>query len=427
MKKRSPSRLKRSAGLVLAMLLSLSYFSPLQQTLRTLPEHLALTEGQARTLSLGGLLTLDRQTGNVAVAASDDETLRDAGTVALSSETAGTSELLLSLMGVVPLRRVEVEVSEEKRLIPGGQAIGVAMRTSGVMVVGTSDLSQARSPAQLSGLRPGDVLTRVGGVNITSAEQLAQLVSQAGEAPLAVDYLRDGAALSTTLTPRLDAATGSVRMGAWVRDSTAGVGTLSFYDPDTGHYAALGHAITDGDTGKVLPVGEGQVLKAEIVGVQKGQKGAPGELKGSFLREGVTLGDIALNDPLGLYGHLDAPPAGALYPDGLPIGLRSGVHTGKAIILSSVDGEGVKPYEVEITRVNQQSTPAPKSMVVRVTDPALLAKTGGIVQGMSGSPIIQDGRLIGAVTHVFVSDPTQGYGLFIDWMLQKSSEIAAGV
>lgn len=402
MKKRSPSRLKRAAGVVLAMLLSLSYFSPLQETLRTLPAHLALTEGQARTLALGGLLTLNRQTGNVAVAASDDETLRDAGAVALSSETAGTSELLLSLMGVVPLRKVEVEVSEEKRLIPGGQAIGVAMRTSGVMIVGTSDLSQARSPAQLSGLRPGDVLTRVGGVHITSAEQLAQLVSKAGEVPLAVDYLRDGAALSTTLTPRLDAATGSVRMGAWVRDSTAGVGTLSFYDPDTGTYAALGHAITDGDTGQVLPVGEGQVLKAEIVGVQKGQKGAPGELKGSFLREGVTLGDIALNDPLGLYGHLDAPPADALYPDGLPIGLRSGVHTGKAIILSSVDGEGVKPYEVEITRVNQQSSPASKSMVVRVTDPALLAKTGGIVQGMSGSPIIQDGRLIGAVTHVFV-------------------------
>lgn len=402
MKKRSPSRLKRAAGVVLAMLLSLSYFSPLQETLRTLPAHLALTEGQARTLALGGLLTLNRQTGNVAVAASDDETLRDAGAVALSSETAGTSELLLSLMGVVPLRKVEVEVSEEKRLIPGGQAIGVAMRTSGVMIVGTSDLSQARSPAQLSGLRPGDVLTRVGGVHITSAEQLAQLVSKAGEAPLAVDYLRDGAALSTTLTPRLDAATGSVRMGAWVRDSTAGVGTLSFYDPDTGYYAALGHAITDGDTGQVLPVGEGQVLKAEIVGVQKGQKGAPGELKGSFLREGVTLGDIALNDPLGLYGHLDAPPADALYPDGLPIGLRSGVHTGKATILSSVDGEGVKPYEVEITRVNQQSSPASKSMVVRVTDPSLLAKTGGIVQGMSGSPIIQDGRLIGAVTHVFV-------------------------
>lgn len=402
MKKRSPSRLRRAAGVVLAMLLSLSYFSPLQETLRTLPAHLALTKGQARTLALGGLLTLNRQTGNVAVAASDDETLRDAGAVALSSETAGTSELLLSLMGVVPLRKVEVEVSEEKRLIPGGQAIGVAMRTSGVMIVGTSDLSQARSPAQLSGLRPGDVLTRVGGVSITSAEQLAQLVSKAGEVPLAVDYLRDGAALSTTLTPRLDAATGSVRMGAWVRDSTAGVGTLSFYDPDTGTYAALGHAITDGDTGQVLPVGEGQVLKAEIVGVQKGQKGAPGELKGSFLREGVTLGDIALNDPLGLYGHLDAPPADALYPDGLPIGLRSGVHTGKAIILSSVDGEGVKPYEVEITRVSQQSSPAPKSMVVRVTDPALLAKTGGIVQGMSGSPIIQDGRLIGAVTHVFV-------------------------
>ena len=208
-----------------------------------------------------------------------------------------------------------------------------------------------------------------------------------------------------------------------MRDSTAGVGTLSFYDPDTGRYAALGHAITDGDTGSVLSVSEGQVLKADIVAVQRGQKGSPGELKGSFLREGEVLGNIRRNSILGIYGALDSATVNPLYPQGLPIGLRSGVHTGAASILSSVDGEGVKEYAIEITRVNQQSAPAPKSMVLRVTDERLLAATGGIVQGMSGSPIIQDGRIVGAVTHVFVSDPTQGYGLYVDWMLQEANAI----
>ena len=162
---------------------------------------------------------------------------------------------------------------------------------------------------------------------------------------------------------------------------------------------------------------QGQILKAEVVSVQKGQKGVPGELKGSFLREGVVLGDIIRNNMLGIYGHLDTAPVNSLCSEGLPIGLRSGVHTGPATILSTVDSGGIKEYAVEITRVNPQTAPAPKSMVLRVTDPELLAKTGGIVQGMSGSPILQDGRIIGAVTHVFVGNPEQGYGLYIDWML----------
>lgn len=421
-RKNRPSQLKKSVGVVTALLLGLSWFSPMQQTLRTLPGSLALTAGQMQTLTLGSPLTLTPVEGQVAVSASEDETLKDQGAVDLVSETAGTSELMLSLMGILPLKKVEVEVSPEKRLVPGGSAVGVAMRTDGVLVVGTGDLEGGASPAKASGIRPGDVLRRVDGVDITGAEQLARLIAQAGQRPLPVEFQREGETLTTTLTPAIDAATGTARMGAWVRDSTAGVGTLSFYDPEEKRYGALGHAITDGDTGQVLTVGQGQLLRAQVVAVQKGQKGVPGELKGSFLREAEVLGDIRLNDVLGIYGTLDEPVVNPLYPDGLPIGLRSGVHTGAASILSTVDGEGVKEYAVEITRVNPQATPAPKSMVLRVTDPALLEKTGGIVQGMSGSPILQDGRIIGAVTHVFVSDPTQGYGIYIDWMLQKSAE-----
>ena len=400
-RRQSPSALRRATGLVLSLLLTLSYFSPRQQALRNLPDTLHLTAGQLQTLELGSMLTLTTQAGTAAVSASEDETLRAQGAVSLSSETAGTSELLLSLMGLLPLKKVEVEVSPEKRLIPGGMAIGVALHTSGVLVVGTSDLgADGPSPARVSGILPGDLIRRVNDVELTSSAQFSLLVAQAGGQDLPLTIERDGQLMQVTVTPKLDAATGAARLGVWVRDSTAGVGTLSFYDPDTGTYAALGHAITDGDTGEVLTVDRGQILKADIVSVQKGEKGAPGELKGSFLREGVVLGDIIRNNILGIYGSMNEAPQQTLYPDGLPIGLRSGVHTGKASILSTVSGEGLKEYEVEITRVNPQTAPAPKSMVLRVTDPELLEITGGIVQGMSGSPIVQDGRIIGAVTHV---------------------------
>ena len=416
---KKPSTLRKAAGLVMAMLLGLTWFSPMQAALRNMPDTLALTQGQISTLQLGGLtLSGDALT----VTASQDESLASVGAVDVSVQASGTTDMLLSLFGI-PLKRVEVEVSPEKRLIPGGQALGVAMRTEGVLIVGLSEAAEGISPAKSAGLAAGDVIRAINGTEVTTAEQLTELLTAAGATQIMVAYDRAGEARTALLTPYKDEATGNVRLGAWVRDSTAGVGTLSFCDPETGKYAALGHAITDGDTGSVLSVSEGQVLRANIVAVQKGTPGAPGELKGSFLREGEVLGDIRRNSILGIYGTLDEPTANPLYPEGLPIGLRSGVHTGAASILSSVDGEGVKEYAVEITRVNQQSAPAPKSMVIRVTDERLLAATGGIVQGMSGSPIIQDGRLIGAVTHVFVSDPTQGYGLYVDWMLEEAGAI----
>ena len=406
---KKPTMLRRSAGVVAAFLLAMSWFSPMQRTLRDTPDTLTLTRAQLEEMRLGQL-TLEGEV--VSATASEDETLAE----------AASAEMWLSLLGV-PLKKVDVHVSPEKRLVPGGQALGIAMRTEGVLIVGVSEAAEGVAPAKNAGLQAGDVIVGVDGSTVTTAESLTTLLEKSDGKPVHIAYRRAGESRTALLTPFRDEATGAVRLGAWVRDSTAGVGTLSFYDPDTGRYAALGHAITDGDTGSVLTVSEGQVLRADIVAVQKGQKGAPGELKGSFLREGEVLGSIRRNSILGIYGSFDSPAANPLYPDGLPIGLRSGVHTGPATILSSVDGAGVKEYAIEITRVNQQTAPAPKSMVIRVTDERLLAATGGIVQGMSGSPIIQDGRLIGAVTHVFVSDPTQGYGLYVDWMLQETGSV----
>jgi len=188
-------------------------------------------------------------------------------------------------------------------------------------------------------------------------------------------------------------------------------------------YGALGHAITDLDTQQVLTVGEGEIMLADVVDVRKGLAGNPGELKGSFLREDRVLGSIARNNIYGIYGSMEAAPDHPLYPDGLPIGRRDAVHTGKATILCTVGPEGMQEYDVEIVEVSRQSSPAQRSMVLKVTDQRLLDTTGGIVQGMSGSPILQDGRLIGSVTHVFVNDPTMGYGLYIEWMLQEAGTV----
>ena len=208
-----------------------------------------------------------------------------------------------------------------------------------------------------------------------------------------------------------------------MRDSTAGVGTLSFYDPQTKSYGALGHAITDLDTDIILPIRDGIILRSTVVGIRKGERGAPGELQGTFLRDRAELGDIRSNTEFGIFGKAAEPIVNPLYPDGLPIASRANVHTGPATILTTLDDSGIQEFDVEITRVSQQDTAAQKSMTLRVTDPVLLEKTGGIVQGMSGSPILQDGRIVGAVTHVFVNNPTQGYGVFIDWMLEQADSV----
>ena len=303
-------------------------------------------------------------------------------------------------------------------IMPGGAAVGVAISTQGVLVVGMGE-----GAGMQAGLRAGDLLLSVNGIPLSDATVLTDAVTAAEGQPLSLLIDREGRERTVMVTPRFDQSAGSWRLGLWVRDSTAGVGTLTYYDPQNGAYGALGHAITDTDTGSILPVRQGGLMQAEIVDVRKGQRGTPGELRGSFLREQVRLGNVKKNNVFGIFGALDASWQNPLYPEGLPVGDRDQVHTGAASILSTVSGGEVREYTVEITQVIRQNAPAPKSMVLRVTDERLLSATGGIVQGMSGSPILQDGCVIGAVTHVFVSDPTQGYGVYIDWMLEESDGV----
>ena len=417
---RSQSRLKKTTGWLLSAFLLLLYFSPQAELLRTLPDTLNVAMGQRAVIDTAFPLSVNVREGDVQAISSLDEGLEG---VEIVAGERGKSTATISLFGLLPLREVEIDVSDDLRLYPGGQAVGVALHTQGVLVVGTSDLSDAFSPARLAGLKAGDLITEVNGRSLDGTSQLTELVAASGEKPLPLTVRRGDSTLSLTLEPRRDGQTGTYRIGAWVRDSTAGVGTMSFYGEvtpgDSVRYGALGHAITDTDTQQILTVGRGEVMLADVVDVRKGQVGVPGELKGSFLRENRVLGGIRLNNSFGIYGTLDAPPAHPLYPDGLPIGRKDAVHTGPASILCTVDAGGMKEYDVEIVEVARQTAPAQRSMVLRVTDETLLDKTGGIVQGMSGSPILQDGRLIGAVTHVFVNDPTMGYGLFVEWMLAQ--------
>ena len=403
---------RKGAACFLTALALWMLFSPTAVAMRALPETYRLGVGQSCALDLGA-----------AVLSSQDETLVGLHENTLSGKGKGETEVSVNLFGLFQIGRMRVHVDEDKRLIPGGQAVGVALATQGVLVVGVSDI-KGKSPAQDAGLKAGDVIQSMNGQTLNNSEELTKIVSAGNGQPIQILYERNGSIRSALLRPMRDEASGNWRIGAWVRDSTAGVGTLSFYDPANKTYGALGHAINDGDTGKLLPIRLGSLMKAQIVDVKRGQKGAPGELRGTFLRDQVILGNIRENTPLGIFGQITASFSNPLYPDGVPVGYQESMELGPATILSTLDENGVRAYSVEIVQASRQMTPGPKSMVIRVTDPVLLEKTGGIVQGMSGSPILQNGRLIGAVTHVFVDDPTRGYGVYIEWMLPLAEDQA---
>lgn len=328
---------------------------------------------------------------------------------------AAAAVLTLGMETEKSIQVSSAQTDTTRMLIPGGQAVGVALKTQGVLVVSRVSRQEMKTP-----LRVGDVILAVQGEEIAGAQQLARKIEEADADSLELSVLRSGRRMTLKAAAPVSSTDGRRRLGVWVRDSTAGVGTLSYVDPETQVYGALGHAIVDGDTGDMLPVKDGAIMTADVVGVSKGTSGHAGELKGSFLKEGNQIGTLEKNSAYGIYGVMQVLPAGQIYPQGLPMGGRSQVHEGKATIISTVDDLGPKEYDVEILRCFDQDKPSQKGMILRVTDQRLLSRTGGIVQGMSGSPIIQDGKLIGALTHVYLSDPTQGYGMYIEWMLEQS-------
>ena len=288
----------------------------------------------------------------------------------------------------------------DRMLIPGGYTVGIQMETGGPVITGF----EKNSPAKTAGLRRGDVITAVDGVDIHTISQLRECV---GKRQLIITVLRNGKSGQFCVKPEEE------RLGIYVRDCIAGIGTVTFYDPETGSFGALGHGVNDRDTMQLLQSAGGMVVRSEIKDVEKGTRGTPGELRGSFDMRQV-LGSVKQNTEQGIFGTLKIEPAGKA----LPVGNADDVQKGSAVILANVRGTETETFDVEIMEIHRQKDAGSRNLLLKVTDPELLGITGGIVQGMSGSPVIQNGRIVGAVTHVLVNDPTKGYGIFIENMLE---------
>ena len=308
------------------------------------------------------------------------------------------------------------------KLIPGGIPFGVKFSTEGVVVVGFSDLdgiSKTQNPAYVAGLRPKDIITKINGRTLGGASDLTDEIENSGGREISLTYTRQGSEKTVKLTPVYSNGEGKYKTGIWVRDSGAGIGTVTYIVPETGEFGGLGHGICDGESGELIPMNRGVVTDVKISAIKKGVVGTPGEIKGYFGTD--KCGSLKCNTECGVFGAFSKIPEGL--GDAMPICTRDKVKSGEAEIMCTLDDSGRQSYKIEISAINRNADGS-KCFVVKVTDPRLIEKTGGIVQGMSGSVICQNGKIVGAVTHVMINDPTVGYGIFIENML-SAAEVSA--
>ena len=332
----------------------------------------------------------------------------------------------IKFLGMIPLKSVEVEKIKDLELYPGGVPIGVRVSSEGVLVVGYSDIEinneKEESPGKVGGLEIGDVILKINGIEMHNSRDLVKAIKQSEKDSIKVDILRHGENITKIVTLKKE-NNKDYKIGLWIRDSTAGVGTMTFYDDTSKKFGALGHPITDSDTNEPFLIKDGDVIESSIISIRKGEKGSPGELKGIFINESNPTGEIDKNTQSGIFGQLNSNILQKSDIKRLKVGFRDEIVPGKAKIITTIDENGPQQYEIEIEKLLNQNVASSKSMVIKVTDPRLLEKTGGIVQGMSGSPIIQNNKIVGAVTHVLINKPDTGYGIYIEWMLQDAGII----
>ena len=354
-----------------------------------------------------------------------DSTIKVSNSFFIKDSNSNKDELELKLLGFIPIKSIAVSKVKDLEVYPGGSNIGIKINTKGVLVVGHSDIekdnTRVESPAKTSGIELGDILIKINGEEIENSKDLSSKIKTVDKDKIEVEYIRNGIAQSKDINLLIE--DDEYKLGLWVRDSTAGIGTLTFFDKNTKRFGALGHPITDGDTDKPFTISEGNLLNSSVISVRKGEKGSPGELKGLFVNEKDSLGKIEKNTETGIFGEGKDKLINEIFNKPLKVAFRNDIKEGPAKIITTIDEEGPKLYDIEIIKLLPQDKPGPKSMVIKVIDEELLEKTGGIVQGMSGSPIIQDDKLIGAVTHVLINKPDVGYGIYIEWMLKDAGII----
>ena len=328
----------------------------------------------------------------------------------------------VNLFGSIKVKEVSVTVYPKITVIPTGNLIGLKLYTNGVLIIGMTEIKNEegimRKPYETLDIKEGDTILELGGEEIDSSKTLQNIVNNSQGNTLEIKYARNGEIKTGEITPA-KVSENDYKLGLWVRDSASGVGTMSFYDPETKKFAALGHGISDTDTAELLNIEKGEMVNSKIINITKGQKGFPGEIKGSISKES-SIGQVNQNTNFGIFGNLLSEPKTLdKYSSGIEIALRSEVQTGKATILTTIENNQVEEFEIEITEIYEENNTDNKSIKIRVTDEKLLEKTGGIICGMSGSPIIQNNKLIGVLTNVLVSEPSIGYGVFSDITIKE--------
>ena len=374
-----------------------------------LPDTFMVPQGQTLTLAqMPWIVPLEPKGGAAAVQA---------------VPTGGSYNVTLSVLGGIPVKTVRAVVVDRRAVTVCGTPFGIKMFSDGAMVVAFTDIRTAggsANPAKAAGLKMGDVIVSIDGHKTVDNDDVSAAIQAAEGRPVQLVYIRDGAEHTTSLQPVQDADSQRWRAGMWVRDSSAGIGTLTFVDNFTGIYGGLGHSISDADTGQSIALLSGEVAPVTITGYVAGAAGAPGELKGRFTGEGA-MGDILINGATGVYGSIRRVMDG----QDMVVAQAQEVCEGPAHILTTIGSDEPAWYDAEIEQISLTEEDPNRNMVIRITDPELLAATGGIVQGISGSPIVQNDRLVGAVTHVLVNDPTRGFGIFAENMLASADAAAA--
>ncbi len=338
------------------------------------------------------------------------------------SNSVGTKKVSVNLFDNFDIKDINVNVIPKTKVVPLGTLAGVKLYTNGVLVVGMSEIEgndqNKYKPYENSGIEEGDMIISINEKNISSTNELVNTVNESKGIAVDVKYVRDGKTEECSIKP-VQTSNNEYKLGLWVRDSAAGVGTVTFYEPSSKMFGALGHGITDIDTGELLNIAKGEFITTKSLAITKGSKGTPGKIQGTIDNQ-LNIGEIYKNTNFGIYGKVNNLSAlNSSNGDELDVAYREEIKEEKAYILCSL-GNGVpEKYEIEIEKVYLNNNYNNKSMLIKVTDKALLEKTGGIIQGMSGSPIIQNGKFIGAVTHVLVSDPQEGYGVFADMMIKQ--------
>jgi len=397
------------ASLMLTLLVTYFYTC----AITSIPQNIVIIEGEK--------LNLKMATGLSLISKNQDTVLTASNINKQKISEAGVEKLKLSLFGDIKIKDVNVAVVPKTTVIPLGTAIGMKLYTKGVLVVGMSQIkdenNEKKKPYENSGIEQGDTILAINNNEVSNTDELIKEVNNSNGNEIKIKYVKNNETLETSIKPVK--SNNEYKLGLWVRDAAAGVGTLTFYEPSTNTFMALGHGISDIDTEKIVDISSGELITANILSIKKGVKGTPGEIRGT-IENGYNIGTINKNTSLGVYGsvtnknYLDTSGYGEM-----EVATRSEIQDGKAQIICQLDNSGKKTYEIEIEKIYLANNTDNKSMLIKVTDKELLEKTGGIIQGMSGAPVIQNGKFIGAVTNVLVNDPTQGYAIFADMMIKQ--------